>query len=319
MRLSGAGTTAASGQDGTTAQPSSSNSRATTLLSQARLRQETSAGNTPNPPRVSGASSTLAPNGAPVPRPEPQDCMAPPDVDPSKVMNSQDEEARIDVSGAHGSGQRIGQTSSFDLSTQAAKRKTASAVHTTRKRSKAINDVPRPSANSLTEVVNETQALPSPSLAVNIPPRLLPQSEEKQNILQGGSAVANLPKDSVPRPIPRTRTPVGLSLSKPFAVNRRFKPIVVHKRPPLPHSGYLEPQSSISKNDTALLYLDVDPTVILAPSLLPIGLPPKLSQRKKVTVYALIFSFVDPRSLRHCARASRVLRYAGIFDLCGRD
>lgn len=307
--LSGGRTTATSGQDGAPAQPISSNSRVTTSLPQAGQRQETFVGKTPN----SDATSTRAPNETSRLRP-------PLDLVPSQALNSQDEEPRTDASGARGIGEKIGQRSGHVPPTQRTKRKASGETHTTHKSksSKAINDKSGPSPNSLTKVCNtqstEHQALSIPSLVADTPLRLHSKSSRNQIILLGESATGNLLKGPRPPMIPRRS--VGLSLFKPPAipVGRRFKPIAARQRPPPRHGGHLESQSSITRNDTALGYLDFDSTVILAPNLLPIRLPPKLSQRKQVTVYALILSYTDPDSLSHCAQASRVLRYAGTFS-----
>ncbi|KAG6850059.1 hypothetical protein H0H93_001609, partial [Arthromyces matolae] len=100
----------------------------------------------------------------------------------------------------------------------------------------------------------------------------------------------------------------------PLTTGKRFVPLIFKNsgRPTLPYTH----QDSNSRDSTHPLpntssdldFVGSPPT----PPLLPVSMPPSISQRKHVAKFSLLFSRVSTSDLNKLARCSRLFRYAGL-------
>lgn len=114
----------------------------------------------------------------------------------------------------------------------------------------------------------------------------------------------------------------GLALPKP--VRKRFLKLIVAKTPLVFSSRAVEaPQDTCAMDppkptcSPVLHHLDF-PAPMPVPQLPSITLPPSLSQRKRVQHWAIILSGLTDAERRCCVLVSRMLRYAGNYNVSGR-
>ena len=109
------------------------------------------------------------------------------------------------------------------------------------------------------------------------------------------------------------------------ASGKRFKPLVASKRPVeaaapvisadtpgviVSHSTKVHKRPASKQPAISPYYLDFSSSC--PPALVPITLPPSLSQRKRVQLWAVILSEVSDQDRVNCVLVSRTFRYAGL-------
>ncbi|CAK5269788.1 unnamed protein product, partial [Mycena citricolor] len=150
-------------------------------------------------------------------------------------------------------------------------------------------------------------------------------------VISGGSRIPrHVPSDTFPPQQPMTSSvpsrshnlpPVSIipvqTTSLAYATNagpslptKRFLPLVVNvkKIANIVQTHLSIPTAAPVKPETTF-YLNF-PVSGRPPQLIPISLPPSLSQRKRVSQYAILISFVPREDLQNCTLVSRMFRYA---------
>lgn len=153
--------------------------------------------------------------------------------------------------------------------------------------------------------------LPAGLLKTPLKPSLVPPfgligHTSRKDTRLTSETVVNMPtpgKENVRAVIPNTVT----SLSSP-STGKRFKPLVVNTKA-LPLVSTKEGHVASNSRPIVASCLELLPAEPL-PTLLPINIPPSLSQRKRVQSWAVILSSVEDDDCKNCALVSKMFRYA---------
>ncbi|KAG6878913.1 hypothetical protein C0992_006659 [Termitomyces sp. T32_za158] len=124
-------------------------------------------------------------------------------------------------------------------------------------------------------------------------------------------AISTALDTTLPRPTSPLNSCFGTAEKKETIKNRkRFVPLVIKKvESSLQQDATLRSSAlSVLNVSTCIYDLDFDDPPLL--QLLPVTMPPSLSQRRHVLRLSLAFCFVSPRDLKSLAQCSRLFRYA---------